>query len=296
MLLHDLTAGLCAGPRNRLSLPEYRQIELYSKRKTLHFAPAEPSSGEVTQRVGGICAAFMALDAYLESQHFPGESGPSWERYRNLPRSTLTDKLVAELYRILRVARAVAFHPHGHIEAQDGIVKINGAVNRVALSLEITPAGLMLLESAAAYYLDSLRQPYPAAYAEAMLSEYFFDIIEEIKRFGDEGRILYQFQRKHPFNRHFRFDCDNPKTHANGDAIEIETGGAHRDRARYAIDFYIVFGGALHIVPVEALAGDLLPLAELERWRARLPNGVTLPASFRWRFGREAIVINQPMT
>ena len=42
MLPHDLAAGLIAGPRNRLVLPEYRQIELYSKRKTLHFAEAEP--------------------------------------------------------------------------------------------------------------------------------------------------------------------------------------------------------------------------------------------------------------
>jgi hypothetical protein len=295
MLLHDLAASLAAGPRNRLALPEYRQIELYSKRKSLHFAAPEPADG-LYQRVGGVCGAFMVLDAYLESQRFPGEAGPSWQRYLSLPRSTMTEKLVAELYRILRIARAVAFHPHGHIETEDGIVKINGAINRMTLTLEITPAGLVLLESAVAYYLESLRQPYPGAYVEAMLSEYFFDIVAEIKRFADEDRVLYQFQRKYHFNRHFRFDCDNPKTRTAGDALEIEIGASYQNRALYPIDFFITAGNVLHIVPAEALTGDKLPLAELDRWRARTPDGVTLPASFRWRFGRETIVIGQPMT
>jgi len=182
------------------------------------------------------------------------------------------------------------------IEAEDGIVKFNGAINRVALSLEITPAGLALLESAIAYYLGWQREPYPAAYAEAMLAEYFFDIVAEVKRFADEDRVLYQFQRKHRFNRHFRFDCDNPKTLIAGDALEVETGPAYRNTALYPIDFFIVHEGALHIVPAEALTAGKLPLAQLIRWRARTPDGATLPASFRWRFSRDTVVIGQPMT
>jgi hypothetical protein len=295
MLPHDLAAGLVAGPHNRLMLPEYRQIELYSKRKTLHFAAVAPAP-EFQDRVTGVCAAFMALDAFLESRHFPGESGPSWQRYLSLPRSAMLDKLAAELYRVLRVARTVAFHPHGHIEAEDGIVKFNGAINRVSLTLEIAPAGLALLESAVAYYLGWQREPYPAAYAEAMLAEYFFDIAGEIKRFADEDRVLYQFQRKQPFNRHFRFDCDNPKTRSEGDALEVQTGPAYRDAALHPIDFFIVHADALHIVPAEALNAGRLPLAQLERWRARTPDGTALPASFRWRFSRETMVVGQPMT
>ncbi len=283
MLPHDLAAGLVAGPRNRLLLPEYRQIELYSKRKTLHFA--EPQAApDFQDRVAGACGAFMALDAFLESQHFAGESGPSWERYLALPRASLLDKLVAELYRVLRVARAVAFHPHGHIEAENGIVKFNGAINRWALTLEITPIGLALLETAVAYYLAWQCSPYPAAYAEAMMAEYFLDISGEIKRFADQDRVLYQFQRKQPFNRHFRFDCDNPKTRAAADVLEIETGPAYANAALYPIDFYIVHDDALHIVPAEALDAGKLPLAQLYKWRARTPDGMTLPAHFRWRF------------
>jgi len=32
------------------------------------------------------------------------------------------------------------------------------------------------------------------------------------------------------------------------------------------------------------------------RWRARTPDGVTLPASFRARFGHDTAAVNQPMT
>ena len=295
MLPHDLAAGLIAGPRNHLLLPEHRQIELYSKRKSLQFAEPEPAP-EFLERVSAVCGAFMALDAFIESQHFAGESGPSWQRYLNLPRTSQLGKLVAELYRILRVARAVCFHPHGHIEAENGILKFNGAINRWALTLEITPAGLALLESAVAYYLAWQRSPYPAAYAEAMLAEYFLDISGEIKRFADEDRVLYQFQRRHCFNRHFRLDCDNPKTRIAGDALEIETGPVYQDAALYPIDFFIVHADALHIMPAEVLNAGKLPLAQLERWRARTPDGVTLPQHFRWRFSRETAAINQPMT
>ena len=108
--------------------------------------------------------------------------------------------------------------------------------------------------------------------------------------------MLYQFQRKQPFNRHFRFDCDNPKTQVADDVLEVETSPAYQDAALYPIDFFIVHGDTLHIVPAEALTAGKLPLAQLDRWRARTPDGVTLPARFRWRFSRETQAIDQPMT
>ena len=155
----------------------------------------------------------MALDAILAPS---AEGVPTWQRYLSLPRACLAEKVTAELYRVLRVLRLVTFHPHGHVEIEDGIVKFNGAVNKVALSLEITAPGVVLLESTVAYYLNSLRPPYPQAYIEAMLVRYFADIVAEIKRFGDEDCNLYQFRPKYAFNRHFRFDCDNPKTQTDG--------------------------------------------------------------------------------
>ncbi len=289
----ELATHMIAGASSRLALPEYRQIELYAKRKTLSFSADAPARELPLPNIAGACRAFMALDAILAPS---AEGVPTWQRYLSLPRTCLAEKVTAELYRVLRVLRLVTFHPHGHVEIEDGIVKFNGAVNKVALSLEITAAGVILLESTVAYYLDSLRPPYPQAYIEAMLVRYFADIVAEIKRFGDEDCMLYQFRPKYAFNRHFRFDCDNPKTQTEDGFLLIETGPAHGDVALYPIDFYVTANDALHIVPAEALRDGKLPLAELDRWRARLPESGALPTDFRLRFARETQAPNQPMT
>ena len=120
-------------------------------------------------------------------------------------------------------------------------------------------------------------------------------IIGEMRIF-DEDRVLYQFRRTGRFNRHARFDCDNPKTEVEGDFMQIEISPLYRDAALYPIDFFVVHRDVLYIIPVEALTDGALPMAELDKWRARTPDGITLPASFRQRFGREVAAINQPMT
>jgi len=290
-VLHSLVGALAAGGGNRPSLPEYRQIELYTKKKSLSFAAPEPAPSLPLAAIAGTCRSFLALEALLG-----GGEQPSWTTYLSLPRDTATGKLVAELYRIARVARRVACHPQGHVEVEGGVVRFNGAIDRVALSLEITEAGLALLDSATTYYLGALEEPYPEAYVEAMLTQYFSDLVGEIKRFADEDRVLYQFRQKYPFSRHFRFDCDNPRV-AIGDGIcRFEPGERYGDSARYPIDFYLILDNTLHIIPVEALSDFALPLADLPRWRARLSEGQTLPARFRPRFAREVMVVGQPMT
>jgi hypothetical protein len=279
-----------SGP-TRLSLPEYRQIELYTKKKNLSFAVHPPVDAAPVPPIAGVVRAFAALDG-----HLGGGERPSWQTYLELPRATALHKLVAELYRILRVARRIAFHPQGHMEADDGIVRMNGAIDKVALSLEITQIGLTLLESAVAYYLGSLEQPYPDAYVEAMLCQYFADIVSEIKRFADEDRILYQFRQKMHFNRHFRFDCDNPRIEPADGRLKFALGERYVSALAYPIDFFVTHDDLLHIVPVEALSDCALALSDLPLWRARTPDGHTLPAQFRPRFAREVMVAGIPMT
>ncbi len=200
------------------------------------------------------------------------------------------------LHRVLRVVRKIAFHAHGHVDMRDGIVCLNGAIDLCALSLEITAAGLDLLETAVAYYFSSLTSPYPEAYVEAMLFELFGDIVSEIKRFSDEDRILYQFRRRAPFNRHFRFDCDNPKATYDSEFIAFEIGPLYRDPARHPIDFFAALDDVFHIIPVEALKDGRIERRDLLKWRARGLEDLSLPASFRTRFAREKIVVGQPMT
>lgn len=294
--MERLAADAAFGWPRRLALPEHRQIELYTKRKALNFLDDERPSEVPLAAVAAVCRASFLMEAVLCGRH-PGAPGrTSWQRYLDLPKASRADKIVAELLRIGRVARTVAFHPHGHVEMREAIVRFNGAIDRVALSLEITAAGLDLIEAMTAYWLASAGSPYPEAYVEAMLAEYFFDVVAEIKRFADEDRILYQFRRPSPFNRHFRFDCDNPKSAIADGVLAFEIPPAHGDPARYPIDFFLVHEQALHIVPVEATREGRIALDALPRWRARVPDDLSLPASFRPRFAREVMVVGQPMT
>lgn len=280
-------------------VPEYRQIELYTKRKKLAFREASSAAAgsEGMPEPLGPMAALMLLETYLDSadpELFDGKT--SWAKYLALPRRSTTEKLVAEVFRILRIFRIAATHVQGRLEVRDGLVRAACNFKRCALALNITPAGLTLIESFVFCYLDSFHQPYGEAYVDAMLTQYFTDIVGEIHKFADEDRVLFQFRPKFDyFNRHFRLDCDNPRYEAEVDYFQFEISASYADSVRYPIDFFLPLDEGLHIIPVEALKNNRLPTADLPRWRARIGND-ELPSHFRMRFGRELMVVGLPMT
>lgn len=294
-------AELVAGSRRAFGhgwhLPEYRQVELYTKKRRLAFAPPAAPEDEALPDTLGLHVALALLENHLAAADpalFEGKT--SWQKYLALPRRHLRDKLVAEVYRILRVFRIAASHAQGSLTASDGLVRAACEFDRCALALTVTPAGLRLVESFVFCHLDSFDQPYGDAYMEALLTQYFVDIVAEIHKFADEDRVLYQFMPSFPwFNRHARLDCDNPRYTLDADCLKIEIGAQHADPARHAIDFYLPLDDALHIVPVEALRAGALALADLPAWRARTA-GAALPNEFRARFGRETMIVGLPMT
>jgi len=284
-LIDRLAPHLVAASHGQLSMPEHRQLEMYSRPLVLSFADQQPSELPLSE-IAGVCRAFAALDAVVAPREPEREGGSSWERYRKLPRRTGVEKLVAELYRALRLVWAVSIDRSSHVEWKNGLLCFDRLFETSTLTMKVTPAGLQLLQSAVVYYLESRRLPYPEAYLEAMLAEYYADIVGEIRHLSDENKSLYQFRRKLPFNRHLRLDCDNPKTRVVDDALQIEIFEAYRDPQRFPIDFYLIHDGVLHIIPVEALTDGRLPLAQLADWRTPLPEGHKLPALFRSRFSR----------
>lgn len=289
--------ALCALNGQRLPRTEYRQIELYSRKRKLEFLPPPAPAGDplarlAPARLAGQCLAehFAADDPLLL------EGKDSWQRYLDLPRRHTGERVVAELYRILRIVRIVSLHRDAHREFRNGLLRLSCNYRRCALSLDITPAGLDLLSGAVWCYLDSFEQPYADAYVEALLLQYFFDLVGEIRKFADEDRVLYQFRRKYPyFNRHFRYDCDNPKFTHEETQLSIEIGAGQNDPARFPIDFYLPLADGLHIVPVEALSAGSIALADLAQWRIR-SGGKALPAHFAARFSREEMIVGLPMT
>ena len=281
----------------RLSLPEYRQIELYTKKKTLAFADeAAAEAAEAQEAVANLSRVFTLLDGALGEPLGTDDPMAAWRKYQALPRRDGIGKLTAEVYRTLRIFHATITHPSGRVETRNGLIKASSTIDHTALAIRISRVGMTLLESFVVTRLEADALPYSDSYVEAMLCRYWADIAAEIHWYYDEDRVLYQFRDELGLNRHFRFDCDNPRLRVEGDVLAIEIGAAYRDAARYPIDFFVVVDDTLHIIPVEALRDGTLPLSELPRWRARLPDGLTLPAHFRPRFGREAMVVGQPMT
>ena len=280
---------------SHLSLPEYRQVELYTKKKKLSFADPVALPDPIAAASLAPNVAFLLLESYFQSENPDLEAKGSWDTYLALPRTQAGQKVIAEIYRILRIHHLATSQKNGHVQMDDGILRTGVTFNRMALTLNITPAGLHLLQSAAYYFLSSLSQPYGETYVALMLQQYFADIVTEIKSFNDEDRVLFQFQKPRHFSRHFRLDCDNPKHDVIEGRLIIHTGPNYANTALYPIDFYVEYDNRLHIIPAEALTDGALPLADLVKWRIR-SQGLFLPAAFRARFGREVMIPGLPMT
>lgn len=284
-------------PARSLSLPEYRQLELYSKKKELAFAAdPEAEQAEAERTVTRLARVFATLDAALGDPLTDPDPMAVWRKYLALPKAGGPAKLMAEIYRTLRLFHAAATHPTGRVDVRNGLIKAHSVVERTALTIRVSRVGARLLESAVAYWLEARDSPYPPAYVEAMLCRYWADITGELHWYYDEDQRLYQFHDRLGFNRHFRYDCDNPKMELSNGVCRIQIGDRYRDPARYPIDFFIVVTDLLYIVPAEAMLNYTIELAEMDRWRARLPDGLTLPSAFRARFGREVMIPGLPMT
>lgn len=281
-----------------LLAPEYRQIELYSKKKVLPVAEdAETELAEGIAAVHGLTAAFRRLDAVLGEAPAGDDPAGTWAKYLRLPKRTPLEKLSAEIYRALRPFHAGAVHPSGRIEINNGRVKASSTIGHTALCIRMTRAGMVLLDSTVLYLLRALAgTPYPEAYEAALLTRYWCDCYDEVKWYYDEDRALFQFRDRLRMNRHFRFDCDNPRFDLIDGRVVFEVGAVYRDVVRYPIDFFLQIEDRLYIVPVEALSDYALLEAELPVWQARLPADGMLPAAWRPRFTREDMIPGLPMT
>jgi hypothetical protein len=288
--------------RSSRHMPEYREFDIYDRSKHLTFTNELTSADElvanrIASRVAALRSTQHAFDDFLAGQdNLVGETTSSWQRYQQLPRKTPTEKMVGQIFRILRIVRIATTHAQGHVTAEDGLVHLSCSFNHCALLLSLTEVGMELLMAFVAYYFEAKTLPYSDTYTEWVLDQYFLDIIGEVKRFADEDRVLYQFHHRGFFNRHFRYDCDSPTMVIEGEHCEFDLNKAQSDTKAFPFDFYIIVNQNLHIVPVEALSNDRLHVDKLPLWQARCVDGVSLPASFRGRFTRERMIQGHPMT
>lgn len=295
MALQSLASLLVSYRRqhgSNLHLPEYRALEMYSgKRRRL---PGEARDDSEPPRLDPALLPYLdgpwsmlhLLEAAFSQQPgVPLEAVESWQRYRSLPRHCLTDKLIAESYRLLRIVRVVLLHPQGHLAGDHECLTLTCHANRYPVQLAITPAGLQLLQSLVCYYLaESQGGQVGEAYLEAMLQGYFTDLIAELRGFEDEDRTLCQFRPGLALNRHWRLDCRNPRYRVENGYCLVQLAPRFADGAVHPIDFYLTLNDAWYRVPMEALSvppgGDgrephAIPMGELPRWQIRRPDPLT---------------------
>lgn len=259
------------------SLPELRSIEMYTRKKrmtppTVAIPPSCPESA-------GTLHALSLLETALavQSACFADEI-PSWQLYGQLPRRTLTERLAAEAFRLLRVVRIALEHPAGQFHANDDeVLHFKCLDPRYPVDMGITAVGLRLLQSFVFFYLDAVDQPWGEAYVEAMLSTYYTDIVGELRGFEDEDHEIYQFRPTLRINRHFRLACANPRFSVADQCCHIELGPVHQDQARFPVDFYLRIAEIHYIVPVEALTDNAIALTELAHWKTRAQSALAAP-------------------
>lgn len=256
--------------RLRWALPEYGRADLYTHAgaaQVIYLDGAGDPQAEAVRRVERAAALFVLLDRRLEERYPATRGATPRARYLALPRRTRTEKMVAQVYRLLKILHEAVTERPAHVVAGGGKISVSVSCG-VAHAVSLTPLGLTLFETFVACHLTAERAPFSEAYLEALLSQYYADAADEVRRFFDEDGVLLVFRPPPPFDRHRRLRCGNPRTRVEGADLVVEIGEYHQARGR-AIDFYALVHGALHIVPSEALRDGRLPLAELPRWRAR---------------------------
>lgn len=271
-VVHDTLADYRRAFGQSWSLPERRRIEMHSAKR--HHVPPGSDGSTPLHAFAGLNFAWQLLDEHA-ARALPdlGEGLSSWQRYLALPRGSLTEKLAAQVYRLLRVAHIAQLHPQGFCKRIGDALRLGCTSNRYPVELEITPEGLNLLEAFVFEFLASFVEPYGQGYIELMLMQYFQDIVSEIRAFEDEDRALFQFRQTLHFNRHLRLLCTNPIYALRDDHYCFTVPEAWQDRP---IDFCFLACDALHIVPVEALRDYRLPRTDLAAWRLR---GAPVPQS-----------------
>ena len=256
-------------------LPECRKIELYTNSlevKLFDPEPApEPNHWDIPQVMEAL-NAFMLLDAHLEAGK-PELAGLGLrERFKALNPATRTQRLTAQVYRILKVLRRGVSAPGVRLKSSERVFQVNYTEKPFAFGLRVTFSGLELLTGFVALLLDFERQPHAEAYVEAMLSQYYEDIIAEVRYLSDEDGSVLHFRKKFAFNRHFRFQCCTARFELGPTSLTIDIGERFNDKLAYPLDFYLLIEGEFHIVPCEALSNGVMAREELAAWKARQPD------------------------
>jgi hypothetical protein len=269
--ISSLFATYLENGSSRFHLPEVRKLDLSPNLKSgVQVLPliADKPFIEPFKGFWDPWRSFLLLDCFFDSLYPQIIGKSSREKYLFLPKSNRTERIVAEIYRILRVYNMACVDKVGKISYEQNRICINLIINCKVYSYRIFKPGLDLLTSAVIYYLSSFEKLDPLAYIEAVLSSYYIDINDQIRDFHDEDDDVLVFRPKFAINRHFRYASGNATLLYNEGFLEFKIDDFHKNSTVFPIDFYFTFDQKLYIIPVEALCDGKIHVSELPDWKA----------------------------
>ena len=212
---------------------------------------------------------FTVFDSYFEAKN-PSLEGASFRsKYLSLPKNNNLEKIVASVYKILKVYRNATVHHFSSIVTSDNLHIINYSFNGTNFKLEITNRGIKILKSFILcffYYYESL---FSDSYLESLFNGYYANVLGEIQEFNDEdGSSLIRFPDSICSNR---YDCDSIKYSISNGELVFRIPDKFNEHTEFPIDIKFTYNGKVHILPVEVLNGTKrINIDNVRLWETRI--------------------------
>jgi hypothetical protein len=211
---------------------------------------------------------FMVFDSYLESKN-PNLEGESFrQKYLDLPKGNNMERIVASIYRILKVYRNATVHQMHSILHTASDIRIDYLFSKTNFKLEISNQGIKTLQEFILCFFQYCESIYSDSYLELLFNGFYLDILKEIKDFNDEdGNILLSFPGL--INRYQRSDCKIKNYSIHNNELDFHFPDKFYDSTKYSIDIFFEYNNREYIVPNEVLNGKKLTIEKINLWEKK---------------------------
>jgi hypothetical protein len=212
---------------------------------------------------------FMVFDSYIESKNQSLEGLSFRQKYISLPQNTNLEKIIAQIYRILKVCRNAIVHSMSSIVNDGNCLLINYVNEKTGTNfrLKVSFKGIKIIKNFILNYLIYQKSRYSNLYKEYLFNSFYNDIIQEIYDFNDEDNKLVNIDSR-SICRFIRYNCCTIKFTVDDDMIVFNIPDGFNDSIKYPIDIYIEYGKIKYIIPIE-ITNSLksIKISELYMWK-----------------------------
>ncbi|WP_433943386.1 hypothetical protein [Paenibacillus sp. SN-8-1] len=213
---------------------------------------------------------FSMLDAYVDNKYPALVGGNFARKLRRMPKVSISEIVLREVYRIYKVIRNATIHNAGSIDIDEkGNIFIQYRFNDTKYDLEITPKGLQLLNSITFEFISPFESR-STKYSDALRVSLLTDLRKEIKKFNDENNSLdHVISNNLSFKYGRRYRPQPVRIDWSGNKLTIQNPHElHPIEASFSgVDYEIINGDNKYLVPSEALINNSISLEQLSVWK-----------------------------